>query len=169
MARKGMRIDASRYDKLVKEIDGLDAYVSQQVRTKAMPQAQQNTVVAAKIAAPVGNARDRNKQSKKHKQKWATTPKLKDTIITVLRTYGKHDFTAYTGVAYPYGNKSYFDYHGTKDRKMVFWGNRPSSPRTRKKFRWMVRVNDMVKGKNRRLIAKTIKAAIKEKIGGETK
>lgn len=166
---KGMRIDASRYDKLVKEIDGLDKFVSERVRTKAMPVAQHNTLVAAKVSAPVGNAKDRAKQSRKHKQKWSTTPRLKDTIISVLRVYGPHSFTAYTGVQYPWGNKSYFDYHGKKDRNMVFWGNRPASPRTRKKFRWMVRVNDMVKGKNRRLIKKTIKQAVNDKIGGVTK
>ena len=162
MVKRGISIDNSQFLELTRRVDGLADVVSEQVKKNAIPKTQRLTEHVARTTAPISKAADRAKQSKNHKAKWATTPPLRNTIISVARDYGPHDITTFTGVQNPWGNKANFDYHGKKDRNMVFWGNRPASPRARKKFRWMVRVNDITGKQNKAIIEMEIAKAVKE-------
>lgn len=162
MAKRGISIDNSQFLQLTKTIAGLQDIVSERVKKNAIPKTQRLTEHVARTTAPISKAADREKQSKKHKAKWATTPPLRNTIISVVRDYGLHDITTFTGVQNPWGNKANFDYHGKKNRNMVFWGNRPVSPRTRKKFRWMVRVNDIAGKQSKAIIEMEIAKTVKD-------
>lgn len=162
MANRGISIDNSQFIELTKKVAGLADIVSERVKKNAIPKTRQITEHYARSSAPISKAKDRAKQSEKHKAKWRKTPPLRNTIISVVRDYGPHEVTTFTGVQNPWGNKANFDYHGTKNRNMVFWGNRPVSPRIRKKFRWMVKVNDVTGPKNRAIIEAEIARAVKD-------
>lgn len=162
MAKRGISIDNSQFIELTKKIAGLADMVSEQVKKNAIPKTQRLTEHVARTTAPISKTSDKEKQSKNHKAKWATTPPLRNTIVSVARDYGPHDITTFTGVQNPWGNKANFDYHGKKNRNMVFWGNSPESPRTRKKFRWMVRVNDITGKQNKAIIEMEIAKAVKD-------
>lgn len=162
MAKRGISIDNSQFIELTKKVAGLADMVSEQVKKNAIPKTQRLTEYVARTTAPISKAADRNKQSDEHKAKWAGTPPLRNTIVSVVRDYGPHDVTTFTGVENPWGNKANFDYHGKNDRKMVFWKNQNSSPRTRKKFRWMVRVNDITGKQNKAIIEMEIAKAVKD-------
>ena len=155
-----MSIDGSEFSSLMKKIDQLPRAVSVSIRRKVMPAAVAYTEHVMRAKAPKSKSSDTAKQSRRHKTKWANTPQLQYAILGVIRDYDIQSFTAFVGVENPWGNKSYFDYHGTKDRNMVFWGKYPASPRTRKKFRWMVSVADAV----RPVVIKMFKDAIDSEV-----
>lgn len=162
MAKRGISIDNSQFIELTKKVTGLADIVAERVRKNAIPRTQKVTVAMMSATAPRSKPSDNAKHSAKHKAKWKSTPPLRNTIISVVRDYGKQEFTTFTGVQNPWGNKANFDYHGTKNRNMVFWGNRPASPRVRKKFRWMVRVQDRVGPVNLRIVEGEIARAVKD-------
>lgn len=145
----------------MKKVGTLQDFVSEHVAKVAIPRTQKVSVATMSAFAPVSKKSDNAKQSAKHKAKWRSTPPLQNTIISVVRQHGKHALSTFTGPQNPWGNKANFDYHGKKDRNMVFWGNRPASPRTRKKIRWAIKVNDIVAPVNVKIIQNEIDRAVK--------
>lgn len=166
MAKGKIAIDGSQFDALMKQIGSLPTEVSRYVRANAMPKAMAVTEHVAKATVPRGNDRDRNKQSAKHKKKWAGTPRLSDAIVGVVRDYSPDSFTGFVGVEFPWGNKSYFDYHGTKDRTMVFWGRRAG--RVKKKYRWMRKVMDIAEPQIQKIFEVAITDGVSKHMGGKT-
>jgi len=156
MARKrtSIGIDDSQFVALMQTIEKLSPEVSKHVRRTAMPEAVGLTERRMRATSPEGKQKDRDKQSKSHKQKWAGTPKLKDAIGGVIRDYDVSAFTAFVGVEFPWGNKSYFDYHGKKSRQVFAWGK--DMQRKKRKRRWMVEVMDNVGPQIIRLFEKAI-------------
>ncbi len=155
-------LDASQMAGVQAQLDSLAADVSREVRRKAMPKATELTRLDAVASAPKGKPSDRAKQSKKHKTKWDKTPPLHTVVIGVIRDYSEHEFTSFVGVQHPWGNKAYFDYHGKKNRTVKFWGANPtSSPKSRKKVRWMVGVADRVGPQVVQIIQAEIDLAVK--------
>ena len=152
--RTGIGIDDSEFVALMQTVEKLSPEVSKYVRRVAMPEAVALTERRMRATAPVGKQEDRDKQSAKHKAKWAGTPKLKDAITGVIRDYDVQAFTAFVGVAHPFGNKSYFDYHGKKNRSVFAWGK--DMQRKKRKRRWMVEVMDNVNPQIVRLFEKAI-------------
>ena len=158
MAKGKVSIDGSQFEALMKQVGSLSVEVSRYVRVNAMPKAMALTEAIAKANAPRGNDNDRKKQSKNHKKKWAGTPRLSDAVGGVVRDYSPDSFTGFVGVEFPWGNKSYFDYHGTKDRTMVFWGRR--SGRVKKKSRWMRKVMDIAEPQILQVFEKAIQDGV---------
>lgn len=169
MAKRGISLDASQYQAMMAKVGRMQDFVSEHVKKVAIPRTQKVTTAVMRSMAPRSKKSDTDKQSAKHKAKWAKTPPLRNTIISVVRDYDKHSVTTFTGVQNPWGNKANFDYHGTKNRKMVFWGNQPVSPRTRKKFRWMVRVQDKAGPVNMKIIHNEIDRAVNAVMTGKVK
>lgn len=165
MAKGKVSIDGSQFEALMKQVGNLPTEVSRYVRVTAMPKAMALTEAVAKANAPRGNDRDRRKQSAKHKKTWAGTPRLVDAVGGVVRDYSPDSFTGFVGVEYPWGNKSYFDSHGTKDRTMVFWGRR--SGRVKKKFRWMRKVMDIAEPQIQAIFQTAIADGVKKHMGSK--
>jgi len=159
MAKTNIAIDASDFAGLVKKIESLRPEVSKAVRNKAMPKAVQLVKEKMIATAPTSQEKDTRRQSRSHKKKWEGTPKLKDTVEGVIRDHEINAFTGFVGVAFPWGNKAYFDYYGKKSRRVFAWGK--DMQRTKKKVQWMVRVMDAA-GPQVKLI---IESAISEAVG----
>ncbi len=161
--RQAVFIDNSQMVDVTNHLNSLSADVSKYVRKHAAPRAAELVRTTAVALAPKGKESDRAKQSKKHKAKWAKTPPLSQVVIAEIRDYGVNNFTAFVGPEHPYGNKAYFDYHGTKMRKRVYWGKLPTrGPKSRRKRRWMVQVMDTVGNTVVKIYENSIKDAVAE-------
>jgi hypothetical protein len=163
--RTAIRIDNSQMLDVTKHLDSLAADVSKYVRKHAVPRATALVKATAIQLAPRGKPSDRAKQSSKHRRLWAKARPLADVVVDVVRDYGQNNFTAFVGAEHPFGNKAYFDYHGTKSRRRVYWGRQPvRGPKKKRKRRWMVQVMDTVGHTVVKIYENTIKDAVAESL-----
>ncbi len=120
-------IDMSEVIAIINKIEDLPIRVARDLRDVYLTQAGQILSADLTSRAPVGNDKDRRKQSKRHKDRWQGTKRAKDSIDYVVRKFGTLGAGLYAGPTFPDGNKFYFDWYGSKTyRHMYFWTPRES-------------------------------------------
>lgn len=120
-------IDMSQVIEVINRIEDLPIRVARDLRDVYLVQAGQILAADLTAKAPVGNDKDRRKQSRTHKRIWKDTKRAKESIDYVVRKFGSLGAGLYAGPTFPDGNKFYFDWYGNKpDRHMYFWTPRQS-------------------------------------------
>jgi len=120
-------IDLSQVIAVVNRIEDLPIRVARDLREVYLNQAGQILAAELTARAPVGNDKDRAKQSRRHRDRWQNTKRAKDAVSYVVRKYGTLGSSIYAGPTFPDGNKFYFDYYGPEPfRHMYFWTPRQS-------------------------------------------
>lgn len=125
-------IDMSQVIAVINKIEDLPIRVARDLRDVYLVQAGQILSADLTSRAPVGNDKDRRKQSDLHNKRWKGTKRAKESIDYVVRKYGTLGAGLYAGPTFPDGNKFYFDWYiGTKlYRHMYFWTPRQSGSGT---------------------------------------
>ena len=125
-------------EKLVKQLEQLDIQVREKVGQDALRAGMRPVESAVRALAPESSATDsRRKQSRKTRQRWSGSKKLKDTIRSVVRTTRRAGITAgmlgLVGPSYSEGG-GHGNLFSRDHKRKVLWGRDSGSTRAVNQF-----------------------------------
>lgn len=146
-------MDMTEMNRAIEKVEGMPRRIMAHLRKRAIPRATQMLRDAWYMEVPMGNDADRAKQSRKHKAKWAGVIDVVSSINHHVRDWDRVNSSLWVGPELMNrngtspGNKLFFDYMGTTNRRMSFWSGPeggPSRYRARTKTKdWVAkRIND---------------------------
>ena len=153
LAKFRIVMDMREINAMIEKVESTPRKIAAHLRKTAIPKASAMLTDAWKAEVPIADPMDLAKQSKKHKKDWAGVPPVYDSIGTNVRNWDRLNSSVWVGPELKDngsknpGNKLFFDYMGTTDRKMSFWSGPQGGPtryRARNKTKdWIAkRIND---------------------------
>lgn len=153
LAKFRITMDMREINAMIEKVESTPRKIAAHLRKTAIPKASAMLTDAWYSEVPMGNDADRDKQSRKHKAKWAGVPDVVSSINTNVRHWDRVNSSVWVGpelmdtTGQSPGNKLFFDYMGTTDRMMSFWSGPQGGPkryRARRKTKdWVAkRIND---------------------------
>jgi len=149
-AQYTLSMDMTELNRMIQKVDSIPRSIAAHLRKKAIPEAVQRLNRAWYALVPVGDPEDKAKQSQRHKQKWGSTPDVKDSINHNIRHWNRTDSSLWVGPELTNrggtspGNKLFFDYMGKRDRMMSFWSDESGGSKRyrarKKRKRWISKI-----------------------------